>query len=108
MLGFITRAVFGLEIVEKNGIVRISGIRADQFIDDINKTFGTTRVTVNMLNKATRSYIEFYSFFLIDIEYIVRTLAAKKESRLGKRGYVKMHEMLLEKTWLNNLTQIYP
>ena len=63
MLGFITRAVFGLEIVEKNGIVRISGIRADQFIDDINKTFGTTRVTVNMLNKATRSYIEFYSFF---------------------------------------------
>lgn len=108
MLGFITRAVFGLEIIEKNGIVRISGIRADQFIDDINKTFGTTRVTVNMFNKATRSYIEFYSFFLIDVEYIVRTLAAKNQTRMGKRGYVKMHEMLLEKTWLSNLTQIYP
>lgn len=108
MLGFITRAVFGLEVVEKNGSVRISGIRADLFIDDINKTFGTTRVTVNMLNKATRSYVDFYSFFLIDIEYIVRTLAAKKESRLGRRGYIKMHEALLENTWLRNLTQIYP
>ena len=108
MLGFITRAVFGLEVTENKGMVRISGIRAYELIDDINKTFGTTRVTVNMLSRATRTYVDFHSFFLIDVEYIVRTLSKQKHTRLGRRGYVKMHEALLENTWLRNLTQVYP
>ena len=108
MFGFITRAVFGLDVSEKNGVIRISGIRADLLIEDINKTFGTSRVTVHMLNKATRSYVEFYSFFAIDVEYIIRQLSKQSSSRLGRRGYVKMQEALLQKTWLSGLTKIHP
>lgn len=106
--GFLTRAVFGLEITENNGVIRISGIRAHQFIQDINKTFGTTRVTIHMLNKATRTYVEFYSFFAIDIEYIIRQLAQQKSSQLGRRGYIKMQEALIANTWLSGLDKIHP
>lgn len=108
VFGFITRAVFGLEVTEKNGMVRISGIHAQQFIEDINKTFGTTRVTIHMLSKATRSYVEFHSFFLIDIEYIVRKLSQQRTTKLGKRGYIKMREALVQNTWLSGLTKIHP
>lgn len=108
MLGFITRAVFGLQIEERNGTIRISGIRTHDFIDDISKTFGTSRVTTHMLTKATRTYVEFYSFFAIDVEYIIRKLASKKNTRLGKRGYTKMREALVENTWLNKLDEKHP
>lgn len=108
MYGFITRAIFGLEVTEKNGVIRIAGIRADYLIDDIVKVFGTSRVTTNMFNKATRNYVEFYSFFAIDIEYIVRKLAAQKTTRLGKRGYIKMQEALYEQTWLSGLSENHP
>lgn len=107
-LGFITRAVFGLEVTEKNGVVRISGIRAKQFIEDINRTFGTSRITLHMLTKASASYVEFYSFFLIDIEYIVRRLANEKNTRLGRRGYIKMEQALKENTWLSGLEKQHP
>lgn len=108
MIGFVTRAVFGLEIVERHGIVRISGIHVRSFLEDINKTFSTTRITVNMLNKATRTYVEFHSFFLIDIEYIIRRLSEEKSTRLGKRGYIKMRETLIENTWLAELDKTHP
>lgn len=108
MLGFITRAVFGLHIEEKNGVIRIAGIRVHDFIEDINKTFGTSRVTTHMLTRATRSYVEFYSFFAIDIEYIIRKLASRKNTRLGKRGYTKMQEALVENTWLSKLDEKHP
>lgn len=108
MLGFISRAVFGLDIVERNGIIRISGIRVYDFIDDINKTFGTSRVTTHMFNKATRTYVEFYSFFAIDVEYIIRRLASAKNTRVGKRGYIKMREQLVQNTWLLDLNKEHP
>lgn len=108
MFAFITRAVFGLEVTEIKNKVRISGIRADLMIEDINKSFGTSRVTVHMLNVATRSYVEFYSFFLIDFEYIIRKLSKLNNTKLGKRGYVKMHAELLKNTWLSRLDKQYP
>ena len=73
MYGFVTRAVFGLEITESKNKVRIAGIRTYDFIHDINKTFGTSRVTINMFNKATRTYVEFYSFFLIVLNKTIFT-----------------------------------
>lgn len=108
MYDFISRAVFGLHISEEKGIVRISGIRADYFLDDITKVFNTSRVSVHMFNKATRSYVEFYSFFAIDVEYIVRKLSVQRTTRLGKRGYLKILDELVEKTWLTDLNKTHP
>ena len=108
LLGFITRGIFGLDITERNGIIRISGIRSNDFIEDINKTFSTKRVTIHMFSRATRTYVEFHSFFAIDVEYIIRKLAKQKNTRLGKRGYVKMQEELVEKTWLSRLDEKHP
>ena len=108
MIGFVTRAVFGLDITERNGIIRISGIRAYDFIADIDKSFNTTRVTTHMFNKATRTYIEFYSFFAIDIEYIIRKLSTTPRTRMGRRGYIAMLEQLKLNTWLADLDKEHP
>lgn len=108
MIGFISRSVFGLDITERNGIVRMSGIRAYDFIADIDKSFNTSRVSTHMFNKATRTYVEFYSFFAIDIEYIVRKLSTTPRTRLGRRGYIAMLEQLKINTWLADLDKEHP
>lgn len=108
MLGFISRAVFGLDITERNGIIRISGIRAYDFISDIDKSFNTSRVSTHMFNKATRTYVEFYSFFAIDVEYIIRKLSVTPRTRLGRRGYTAMLEQLKINTWLADLDKEHP
>lgn len=107
-LNFLTLGVFGLEIVERNGVIRISGIRTHDFVDDINKAFATKKVTIHMFTKATRTYVEFYSFFAIDVEYIIRKLSKLRSTRLGRRGYTKMVELLVEKTWLSKLDEKHP
>ena len=107
-LNFLTLGVFGLDIVERNGVIRISGIRTHDFVDDINKAFATKKVTIHMFTKATRTYVEFYSFFAIDVEYILRKLSKLRSTRLGRRGYTKMVELLVEKTWLSKLDEKHP
>lgn len=106
-MNFVTRAMFDLQITVRGDVVRVSGIKINELITDINKKYGTSRIAGHVFNRVTRSYVEFYSFFAIDIEYVFRQLSELKYSRLGKRGYLELLKLLRKNTWLNNINDNY-
>lgn len=108
MIGSVARLIGMVSVQERNSKILISGIHVYNFFHDIQQHFGTSRIVANMFSKATRSYCEFDSFFLIDIDYIVRILRDQKKTRLGKRTYAKIADEIKENTWLGNLEKNLP
>lgn len=95
-------------VKEDNNIITINGIDVALFVADIKEQYQTSKVTTNMFISYTASSIKFHSFFLIDVEYIVRFLSNQRKTKLGKRTYLKIIDEIKENTWLGRLEKSSP
>ena len=95
-------------VKEDNNIITINGIDVALFVADIKEQYQTSKVATNMFISYTASSIKFHSFFLIDVEYIVRFLSNQRKTKLGKRTYIKIIEEIKENTWLGRLEKSSP
>lgn len=105
MLGFINRLVGHVEAVEKDGMITISGITGKVFFNDIYTRWGTSKLVEYMITTKGRSVISFYSFYAIDILYIIEELIAQPKRRTPLRLLIKTKEALLKDTWLSNTVE---
>lgn len=106
--GLINRLVGVVSVHEDKDIVSVNGINVTSMFADISRHFKTSKVVNNIFIKTTHSSVKLHSFFLIDFEYIVRTLADQPKTRLGKRMYIKIREELKLNTWIGKLEKDLP
>lgn len=109
IFGSLSRMLGIVSVRQRDDVTIIEGVNVGKFLSDVEKFTNTTRVVKHMFaNTRSVSALEFYSFFLMDVEYLVRNLANEKKTMLGKRTYVKILEELREKTWLGNINRNLP
>lgn len=70
-----------IRVTEANGVVTVSGIPTNLLVGYILKHWNTNRITNNMLLKRGMRWFSFYSFYAIEIIYMLQTLAVKDKVR---------------------------
>ena len=105
MLSHIRRLVGNIMILERDGVITISGLPTNSLMRDIQKLWSTTRITKHMFLTVDRSELSFYSFFALDIEYILQQLV---EADSGYTSTVVLRAIITQlhqHTWLNQIHQ---
>ena len=103
-----SRPIGQITVKEENGSITVTGSGLNRIESDINKLYNTSRVYKNVVNLQTNSKITFYSFFALDIEYILRELSQLKKSTWGRRNYLKLLSELKANTWLGKIEKNLP
>lgn len=103
-----SRLIGQITVKEENGVITITGSGLNWIESDITAHYNTSRIYKNIVNIQTNSKITFYSFFALDMEYMLRDLSMLKKSQWGKRNYLKLLEELRANTWLGKIESNLP
>ena len=95
-------------VEEKNGVITIGGINTDKLLADINKIWGNTRVVKLMFNKIHKHNVSFYSFFAVDILYIMQQIVMYKKRSSSKFRINRIINQMKSETWLRRMDVVYP
>ena len=93
------------DVVESKNEIEISGIRAKQLIDTIDRRWRTGKIAANMFKRATSRKVAFDSFFAVELYYILRELIADKRSRMPRKQLMDAIARLENNTWLKNIRE---
>lgn len=96
------RLIGSISVTEENGIINISGLPADFITADMDKQWGTSRISSNMFIKMSKSRLSFYSFFAPDFVYTLKALCSNKKAKVNRRAAAKVIEEMYLNTWLAN------
>lgn len=105
MFAGVRRALGSISVRENKGVITVSGIPADVISKDITKIWKTTRVNAWMFNRLGRSEFSFYSFFAIEVLFIVEELIINRDARTNVRALKFIAERLKADTWLNSIKE---
>lgn len=98
---FILNALPVIRVKEENGLITIGGFEASNLASDIDKAWKSKRVANSLFVELTSRKLSFYSFFAIEVVYMLETLALnKKGTRTAKAKLIKLINALKEDTWL--------
>lgn len=101
---FILNALPVIRVKEENGLITIGGFEATNLASDIDKVWKSKRVANSLFVELTSRKLSFYSFFAIEVVYMLETLALnKKGTRTAKSKLVKLINALKEETWLSTI-----
>lgn len=91
-------------VKEKNGVITVSYVHRESIQADIKRIFKTSRVNTYMFLDAGRFSFSLYSFFALELYYIIEIILADK-TRLStsRRTFKAIKEELVKNTWLRNL-----
>lgn len=102
------REFFGnVYVEERNGLITIGGINTLSILDDIKKIWGNDRVVSIMFIIMKPYSISFYSFFGVDVLYILQQIWEYKKRTSNKYRIRKAIEGLKENTWLRRIDRKY-
>lgn len=105
MISYLSNLIGIVQVKEEKGRIEITGIDAHALAKDIDTRWKTTRFTKNAFNVIGRSKLTFYSFFAIEIDFILTELIKFKRTRTPRRSLVKIQEALREKTWIKDIAE---
>jgi superfamily II DNA or RNA helicase len=95
-----------IKVKEENDTVLISNIKTYEILDDINKFWGTDKISLNMFKKINRFQLELYSFYIPDFIYMcehilqyAKTGATQYDSK-RRKSYKNLHSFSLIKSKL--------
>lgn len=98
------RTVFGvIKVVEKNNIITVGGIPADVLTQMLNKILETKKITKNIFLNIGKNSFSFYSFYAVEIVYLIDLLKAHLRSYRYTRICTKLVKELNENTWLKTV-----
>lgn len=103
MFAGLRRALGAIAVRESRGVITVSGVPADVIARDIEKIWATSRVNKWMFNRMGRSEFSFYSFFAIEVAFILRTLVENPAAHTNVRALRIILDKLEEETWLNSI-----
>lgn len=95
-----------VSVKEKDGVIKVSFVHSGSLQYDIQRVFKSTRVNKHMFKELNRYSFEIYSFFALELYYVIDILL-NDGSRLysSKRTLKFIKKELLENTWLKNLEE---
>lgn len=93
---------------EEDGIISINNVNGrdmDKFISNYWKTISISKYMFTKVAGGRFGKLEFYSFFAIDVLYILETLANQRSGRVPARTLALMAEALKEESWLHDVEE---
>lgn len=105
MLSGIKRLIGLVRVEEVKGSIVIEGIPGWDILNDIQRYWSTSRISMNMFTSATRSKLVFHGFFAVDVLYMFEQLYQDRKTRTSRRAIGKIIEELKEKTWLKGIME---
>lgn len=98
------RLVGSIQVSEKNGIISMRGLPADTISSDIRRIWETNQINAKMFSSLGRNELSFYSFYAMDVAYMLRYIAEDNKRRTNKRAAICALEELKANTWLARTT----
>lgn len=103
MFGKLKRA-FGIVTASTKGdVIRVEGLPADTLTRDVRQLWGTGAISKHMFLDLKSSELSFYSFFLIEMIYLIQTVLDNTRSLFLRRNLENLIEVLKENTWVRPL-----
>lgn len=97
MIGFLPM----IRVVEDNGIITVTGIPTRVLVSQIYKHWKTNRIMGNMLIKQGMRHFSFYSFYAVEIVYMLEQIMDKTHIR--NSIIVDIINGIRNNTWMVNL-----
>lgn len=97
---------FGIVVEETKDTYIVAGINGrdiGKFITNVWKTSVIEKYMFKRVTGGRFGTMEFYKFFLIDVIYMLETLANRKNPRIPARTLNQIVEALKEKTWFKDI-----
>lgn len=95
--------IFNPEVKENNGVITVSGIDTRSFIQAIERTWKTTRVTSYLFNTVKYRSVSFCSFFGVEFLFILERLISDRRTLVNVRRLKTVRGLLFTNTWLKCL-----
>lgn len=87
-----------IRVKETNGVVSITGIPTKLLVTYIYKQWKTSRIANNIILEKGMRYFKFYSFYAIEIIYMLQKLA--NDDKLRRSMLIDIITAIKENTWL--------
>lgn len=94
-----------VSVVENGNSIVISGAPAYLIDLDIKNHWNTRRIQIHMFKQMSRSKIVIDTYFALEFEYMIRTIAENQKSYTNKLILKSLLEELRTNTWLANITE---
>lgn len=103
MLATIKNLIGNVTVEEKRGVITIEGINTTALADSIQRHWHTSKVGNNLFHYARSAKLGFFSFFAIEVEFILTELLNSNRGYVRASSLRKALEELRKNTWLANL-----
>lgn len=110
MSGYLFSLLGSIRVYEKNGVIFIDGIKSKQYMNELMAIWKTSKIRDHMFIRVGGANISFYSFFLPDVLYTLKTIVAnpRPRSAMNYRLIKKVIEEIEIHTWISRLDQKLP
>ena len=78
--------VGNIEVSESNKYITLHGFNGSRLIEAINKAWGTSKISNNILHSANYIAVKFHKFFLMDIIYTLEKLIDEPKVPVSRRS----------------------
>lgn len=103
MFDGLRRAIGAISVTEERGVIHVGGVPADVISKDIARVWSTSRVNSNMFTKITRSGFSFYSFYALEVYFILDQLRKHPQATTNQRALKRIQDELMAETWLHTI-----
>lgn len=110
MSGYLYSLLGSVSVYERHGIIFIDGIKSKQYINELMAIWKTSKIRDHMFIRIGGASISFYSFFLPDVLYTLKTIVAnpRPRSAMNYRLIRKIIDEIEQNTWISRLNQKLP
>jgi len=100
MFSGVLRLIGLVSVRETETHIIIDGLNGTFLMDDIQKTWNTSRLNTYMFTEVAKHRVSFPKFFAIDIEHILVNLLKEVKTKTPRRALNKILIELRSRTWL--------
>lgn len=108
MFSGIKRLIGAATVKEENGVITVEGVPADDIANDIQRIWATSRINNNMFIKFGKNSFSFYSFFAIEVRYVLVAIIQNPGRWTKVRAISHLVELLDTHTWIESLMHEHP
>lgn len=106
--GFTLRTLGFIRVTERKGVVTVDGVNMKAIRKDLKRLWETNRIANQMFFNVGGSSFSFYSFYAIEVRYMLERMISEPKSRAHVRAWTRILEELLANTWLRNIESTPP
>lgn len=100
------KKLVGIVYVQQKGdVIQIGGMAAQNLARDIQTTWGTSKINLNMFTDLGRRSIEFKLFYALEVHFMLQTLLKNRRNWTSRNTLLQTIKLLEENTWLANLAE---